>query len=250
MTTTPSPNERSQFPPWVVLSITCGFVALLLWQARDAARSSGPLHPAFHVMHFKFGEFWLDCGEPEQASAAFERALRNNPQALGAHVALAVIAQGQNRRDDAMAHLRQALAISPEHAEANASLGVLLLGEGKVREACDQFTAALATDARHHAAMANLAWIKATSTEQDLRDGELALELATRASNALDDRDPKQLIIVAAAKAETGDFGGAIGVAERALKLAEDFNAADMVSAVQFHLEKYRAGQPLRFSMY
>ena len=243
-------SERRLFPGWTILVLAVGIAALVFWQARDAARVSGPLHPSFQVLHFKVGQFWLDTGEPDQARAAFERVLRNDPQAHGAHVALAVIAQGQNRRDDAMAHLRQALAISPEHAEANASLGVLLLGEGQVREACDHFTAALATDARHHAAMANLAWIKATSTEQDLRDGELALELATRASNALDDRDPKQLIIVAAAKAETGDFGGAIGVAERALKLAEDFNAADMVAAVQFHLEKYRAGQPLRFSTY
>ena len=243
-------SERYLVPARFVLAMAAVLAALVIWQANDAARVSGPLHPAFQELQFKLGQFWLCIGEREQARLAFEHVLRNDPQAHVAHVALAVLAHERGHREATITHLRQALAINPELDEAHASLGVLLLEDGEIHEACDHFKAALATQSRHHVAMTNLAWVMATSADDQVRDGALALDLATRASNTLDDRDPKQLTIVAAAKAETGDFQGAMRVAEHALKLAQEMNVQDMAAAVKLQLEKYRAGQPLRFSSY
>lgn len=242
--------SAAAFPAWPVLATAVGLAALLIWQAREATRRVVPLKAEFQLLHFRTGQFFQNTGKTEEARACFERVLRNDPQAYGAHIVLAALDKDQGRRESAVEHLQQALALMPENDEANTNLGALLLEQGKIREACAHFATALATNSRHHAAMTHLAWIKSTCAEDDLRDGPLALELAARASRTLDDQDPKQLLILAAAHAENGALPEAIRLAERAVTLAQARNLPDMTATGQFHLETYRAGRPLRFTSY
>ena len=86
----------------------------------------------------------------------------------------------------------------------------------------------------------NLAWALATSTEQSIRDGERAVELATR----LCEQDQWQyhsfLDTLAAAFSETGDFDKAVELVEKAIEVAP----VGLQDEYQANLERYQAGQP------
>ncbi len=79
-----------------------------------------------------------------------------------------------------------------------------------------------------------------------MRDGAEAVQLATAASQRTGDRDPDMLDTVAAARAETGDFGAAVTTAERALEAAEGSGNTALAEAIRARLELYRAGEPYR----
>jgi len=85
----------------------------------------------------------------------------------------------------------------------------------------------------------NLAWALATSTEQSIRDGERAVELATR----LCEQDQWQyhsfLDTLAAAFSETGDFDKAVELVGKAIEVAP----IRFRDEYQDNLERYQAGQ-------
>ena len=64
----------------------------------------------------------------------------------------------------------------------------------------------------------NLAWLLATSPEDDLRDGERSIELGTEAAENTKFEKPHILSTVAAGYAESGDFKSAIEWIEKGLK--------------------------------
>ena len=64
----------------------------------------------------------------------------------------------------------------------------------------------------------NLAWLLATSPEEDLRDGERSIELATEAAEITKFEQPHILSTVAAGYAESGDFESAIKWIKKGLK--------------------------------
>ena len=67
----------------------------------------------------------------------------------------------------------------------------------------------------------NFAWLLATSPEEDLRDGERAIELATEAAEITNFEQAHILSTVAAGYAETGDFKSAIKWIKKGLKVNE-----------------------------
>lgn len=224
--------------------------ALMLWQARDAMEKTGEPHVDFQALHFQLGEFWLNTGNLDAAEGCFQRTLRNDAQAYGAHIALAKIEEQRGRQDQAIALLRQALELKPDDAEANVNLGNLLIARREFHAACSHYLKALATQPTERAALSNLALLKATCVDDSLRDGALAMELAARASRQLDDRDAWQLIVLAAAQAESGRFAEAVKTAEMAIEQAEKAGHSAMVETARQHLQLYRAGNPLRVSSY
>jgi len=65
----------------------------------------------------------------------------------------------------------------------------------------------------------NLSWVLSTSTEDDLRNGKRAIELATRAAEATEYKEAHILSTLAAGYAEVGDFETAIKWSKEAIKL-------------------------------
>ncbi len=242
--------SRPRLPPWMGLGAAVLLSVLLFWQSRDALRDRGSLVIEHQILHYTLGELHLLTGDLESATAAFERTLRNDPQAFGAQVALGKVSERQGRPAVAMSHYQKALALMPGHVDAHVSLGNLLLGQGKVREACVHYRAALATQPQEHAALTNLAWIMASSAEDDLRDGERALSMLTRALAASDGADPRLLLFQAAAQAETGRFEEAQKTVLRAIEIARQTGHQALVGIGQAHLHSYRNRQALRVAAY
>ena len=90
----------------------------------------------------------------------------------------------------------------------------------------DQLLTTLSDVERRHATrgsglLNNFAWLLATSPEEDLRDGDRAIELATEAAEITNFEQAHILSTVAAGYAENGDFKTAIEWIEKGLKANE-----------------------------
>jgi hypothetical protein len=99
-------------------------------------------------------------------------------------------------------------------------LATQLVAEGRIAEAIQQYRAALNLDSNNPLVMNNLAWILATTANPELRRGEEAVQLATKAVALTDSRVPSCIGTLGAAYAETGRFPEATRMAVIAHSLA------------------------------
>lgn len=94
--------------------------------------------------------------------------------------------------------------------------------------------------------MNNLAWILATERSDDPASVSEAIELATLASAAFDDREPSVLDTLAAGYAAQGKFLKARKIGNKALRLASTQGKDDVAAEIASRLELYRARKTYR----
>ncbi len=104
----------------------------------------------------------------------------------------------------------EALAADPEYPEAHISLALALADQGRLDEAIVHYQEAIRLNPDDPSAYNNLAWIRATHPDPELRNGAEAVRLAERACALWKDRDPNLLDTLAAAYAEAGRFPEAV----------------------------------------
>ncbi|MFK7767620.1 MAG: tetratricopeptide repeat protein [Mariniblastus sp.] len=103
-------------------------------------------------------------------------------------------------------------------------------------------------------ALNNLAWVLATSTKDDVRDGKRAIEFATRAAEATEFKEAHILSTLASGYAESGDFDKAIEWLEKAIEInrvegeeAKDKTRTDKQrESLGKELESYKNEKPWR----
>ncbi|MGA2241292.1 MAG: glycosyltransferase family 39 protein, partial [Verrucomicrobiota bacterium] len=95
-----------------------------------------------------------------------------------------------------------------------------LEGEGKIEEAIQTYRQALAVDSNNPVVLNNLAWTLATASKPELRDGQEAVRLATKAVELTDRTEPIMIATLAAAYAKAGQFTNAVEMANIAVVLA------------------------------
>ncbi len=222
------------------------FAGLLFWQTRLASVETERRSPDHASMHYYLGKCRLLTGSPEQAVAAFQRAVACNPESFAAHAGLGNALTILGRRDEAEASYRAALERQPDDAESLTNLANLLLARGSVAEACAFYRTVLAKEPDEVSVLNNLAWILATSIEDVVRDGAEAVTLAERARQTEQGRHPVLGLTLAAAYAEAGRFEDAIRTAEDSLRQAESAGNAALMESARTHLQAYRAGKAIR----
>jgi tetratricopeptide (TPR) repeat protein len=214
-----------------------------------------------------YGRIWRDTVEkrPENARA------RSN-------YATELLAEG--RHAEATEHLRAAVALAPRSAEFQANLGVALCMSRAFEECFERLEQAIAIDPRYAPAYRDLAeahasngrhapavdnyvraitlnpddvfllnragWLLATSTEESVRNGAYALQLAQRAVALTNRRDVTSLDTLAAALAESGRFDEAANTALEARKIAAATGPPAAVEEMDGRIDRYRARQPIR----
>ena len=99
--------------------------------------------PNDHEKYNMIGNYYLELGEEEKASAYFEQAVYLKPDYADGHYNLGVILEAQGRLDRAVERYRRAVQSKPSYAQAYNNLGNVLLSQGKQEEALRQYLLAL-----------------------------------------------------------------------------------------------------------
>ena len=121
----------------------------------------------------------------------------------------------------------------------------MTLGQlGRTREAVAQYREALRLNPNLAGALNNLAWVLATSPDDELRNGAEAVRLAERACELTHYGQPLFIGTLAAAYAEAGRFPEAVTTAEKAEQLATTAGLTAVAAKNRQLLELYRAGKP------
>jgi len=209
-------------------------------------RASLQLNGQSAPTHYNLGYALAARGRRAEAIAELEAALQLDPDYALAHNNLGALLEVSGQTAEARAHFERAVALRPDNVEAHANLGQLLSAAGELAAAAREFSAVIELRPDHVQALAGLAWIRATSADRLLRDGEASLRLAERADDLSHHRDLAALDALAAAYAATGRFADAVRTATAGRDLAA--TAGQTAVAAQFaqRVALYQKGEPLR----
>ncbi|HXM36585.1 MAG TPA: tetratricopeptide repeat protein [Pyrinomonadaceae bacterium] len=194
--------------------------------------------------HSSLGDALLRKGQIDEAIVHFEKFVQLRPDHAEAYYNLGNALLQKGRMDDAVAHFEKALKLNPVLAEAENDLGNALFRKGKVEEAIAHYERALQIDPRSISALSQLAWVLATNSEAQIRNGAKAIELAREADQFSGGQNPMILHTLAAAYAETGQFSQAVETAQDALKLAISESNTALAEALRQVIGLYQAGKP------
>jgi tetratricopeptide (TPR) repeat protein len=98
------------------------------------------------------------------------------------------------------------------------------------------------------ASTAYLAWLQATSSVAELRNGDKAIEYATKACELTEWKNALYVDTLAAAYAETGNFDSAVKWEKEAISLLTKEEPAEQRAAFEERLKLYQSGKPYRES--
>ncbi|MCX7723283.1 MAG: tetratricopeptide repeat protein [Verrucomicrobiae bacterium] len=220
------------------------------------------------------------AGQAAEAAAELEAALEFDPENAYAHRALGRVRLAEGRFKEAVAHLHTAVDAVPDNPVFRAELADALMATGNAMAASTNYEAAVALAPRdpevrfklglalalagaveravaswrttleyapdHIGALNSLAWVLATTTNDAVRNGAEALELAGRAAELTNRKNPAVLDTLAAAAAETGAFQEAVQTAQAALELATAAGNLRLAEQIRKHLDAYQRRLPWR----
>ncbi len=213
-------------------------------EAMAAYNKALELDPRYALAHNDLGNILLQLGRTEEAMNHFRQAAEILPDFAEARFNMAEVFLARGRLDDAVSQYRKALEIRPDLADAHYKLGNIFAQQGREAEAVSHYESALKTRPDLARACNNLAWLLAASPDPSLRNGPRAIELAQRADQLARGKNPVFLGTLAAAYAETGQFGQAVKTIERALPLAA--NDAALTRALENQKALAKGGRPFR----
>ena len=177
-----------------------------------------------------------------EALSDYGRAIELDPQHSQAHANRAAVHVQMGRHETALADLSRAIELKPAYGIAWYNRGNVHLQMGRHQPALDDYARALELrpqDARVHN---TIAWVRATSPDVNVRDGQIALSAARRALELSGRQDIGILQTLAAAHAEARQFDEAVKWQNKALALSPP-NAKEEARS---RLKLYEKREPYR----
>jgi tetratricopeptide (TPR) repeat protein len=252
------------------------------------------IQPGLDLALLRRAEAYFLADKLDEALADLDAVLKDNPDLAVAHGLRAQVLASQERYADALAEIKLLAAELPGQPEVHMQLALYYLLNEQPREAIAAYSDVIELDDKHflalrsrgdaylnigdHAAaiedferaynldaedsalLNNLAWVLATSPDDNVRDGKRAIELAAKACELTEYKLPHIISTLAAAYAEAGDFKNAREWSQKSIAL----NQADLEAAIKednksqiekstemgpqlaAELEKYNNDEPMR----
>jgi tetratricopeptide (TPR) repeat protein len=193
------------------------------------------------------GNVLRDQGEHDKAIAAFTEAIRIDPKDDSAYFNRGLAWRSKGEYDLAIRDYNQALTINPAFFQVYVNRGVAWSKKGEYDQALRDYNEALRLRPNDPSTYNNLAWLQATCPDAKYRDGKKAIENASRACQT-DAGHWYCIGTLAAAYAESGDFGRAKALQTSAIQMAAtDKSVTDKDKAeMNSRLELYQQGKPYR----
>jgi tetratricopeptide (TPR) repeat protein len=207
------------------------------------ALESGELSNKDQAIAFMYlGVAHRSKGDLDRAVADFSEAIRLDPRLAPAFYRRGTVWGERNDFDRAIADFNEAIRLDRGFWQAYNHRGVAWQRKRDYDRAIADYQEVIRLNPRHPRALNNLAWLYATAAKTVLHDGRRAVELATRACELDQWKDPEYLDSLAAAYARLGDFKTAIHWQERAL--ADQQFAKVHGDQGRKRLTLYRDGKP------
>jgi len=200
-------------------------------------------NPDYAEAHNNLANLVYEHGDSTDAMRNWEEALRSNPNFAEAHLNLgsALVEAGEVR--EGIAHFEKALLIKPDFPEAHCHLGDALAEVGKPKEALAQYETALKLKSDFGWAEYRLARLLGTLPPAEGGDPARAVDLARRACEISENRDPGALDTLAIAYAAAGRYNAAVATAQEAIDRARAAGQAELVKDIEARRELYRSGR-------
>jgi tetratricopeptide (TPR) repeat protein len=185
------------------------------------------LQPSFDAARVMAGLLLADEKKFGDAVEQYKAALEANPESAAAQSDWGLALLQQGLWSESIPHYQAALQLDPSLVEVHRNLAaaeyqVALASEhsGHIKEALDGYTAALEQNPDFPEALQHAAWILATDSRPEFRNGAEAVMLADRACELTEGKRPSIVLTLAAAEAEAGRFDAAAKNAATAQDLA------------------------------
>jgi tetratricopeptide (TPR) repeat protein len=191
------------------------------------------------------GYAYAALGEPDKAMADFEEALKLNPKEGAALLGRAELRRTKKDWSAALADYEAALAIAPDDFRGLLGRAATYFGSGAYDKALTAYVEVEKRYPDEPQPFNDHAWLLATGTQDGLRDGNRAIELASRACELTKWENPAYLDTLAAAYAEKGDFAAALKWQELAVKLSEK-EPPEVQTDIKSRIALYTEKKPYR----
>ncbi len=178
----------------------------------------------------------------KQAISDLRQLQRSDPENVPLKLQIAAVYMADGQPQTAVEIYGQILRDHPQDREAIRSRADALLAIGDHAQAIKDYEQTLAFSPDDTGVLNNLAWVLATSTFDELRDGNRAISLAKKACELTDYQAAHIVSTLAAGYAETGDFEQAIEWSTKAVELGE----GEIKQQLSAELDRYKEHLPWR----
>jgi tetratricopeptide (TPR) repeat protein len=198
------------------------------------------------LVHNNLGTALMRKGRLDEATAHYHKAIELRPDYADAHFNLGTVSLEKGQLDDAIEQWQKTLSIHPDDAEAHAALADALVQKHRIAEARSHYEASLDIDPHSVLTLNKLAWILSASPDASLRNPARAIELARKANQYSNGKDPTVGRTRAAACAESGHFDEAIETAKRAARMADAIGEHSLANKLEKDVDLYQQRSALR----
>ncbi len=213
-------------------------------EAMAHLRKALEIKPGYAEAHVNLGVALAKSERVEEAMAEYQKALEIDLNLAQAHNNLGFVLARRGRLDEARVHFQKALELKPDYANAHNNLRVAESQWEEIRRTLAQRRELLRARPDDVALLNETAWILATNPNASIRNGAEAIELADRAAQLSDRREPAVLGTLSAAYAEAGRFPEAVETARKALQLATEQGKQPLAESLKAKIPLYEAGTP------
>ncbi len=248
--------------------------------AIEQLRKALEIDPGYAEAHYSLGMALAKDGQIRDAIAEYRKALELKPDHPKAHYDLALALNASGQTEEAVANYQKALEVKSDSIEAMNNLSAIFFHEGRLDEAIHWLRKALETKPDYQSAQRNLpvveaerekvlkalagrreeirtkpedasllnatAWMLATNPNASVRNGAEAVELARRAVQLTEGKEPVMIGTLAAAYAETGRFAEAVETARQAQRIASEQKLPALADLLQSRIRLFEAKTAFR----
>ena len=237
--------EPDNFMAWLMLGN--GFFERREFNsALGAYESAAHLRPDYPVAWLREGATLTELGRLADAMPYLTRASQLAPGWPEAERRLALALSREGRTNEARQAYQKLEQLMPATAEGQRDLADMLAEGQQYAEAIRCYCEALRLKPDFGAALNNLAMLRASCRQPEIRNGLEAVQLAETACRLSGRRNPSFLGTLAAAYAEAGRFPEAVMTMQQALALAKATGADELIPIQTQMLQQFRAGKPYR----
>lgn len=192
--------------------------------------------------YFNRGVTWRKKGDLDKAIKDSNEAIRLDPKHPVHYLERANIWMAKGDLDKSLEDYDEAIRLHPTFEPAYFNRGLAWKMKGELDNALKDFNKAIQLAPTSVSGYVQVAWLRATSTNQDYRNGKEAIEFATKACELSEWKQFGCLATLAAAYAEAGDFMKAVKWQEKVIEIVPEKDK----QAESERLDLYRANKPFR----